>query len=125
VVDVIEICEFLRLPMVLDVHHHNCNPGGIDLKNDIQRVNQSWVNTAYPTKIHLSSPKEYKDDKRHADYIEVKDFYNALALFQEEGQDLDIMLECKMKDLALFKLIEDIKYENPLWQWEDETTLII
>lgn len=35
------------------------------------------------------------------------------------------MLECKEKDVALFKLVNDIREIKPEYKWIDETTLNI
>lgn len=38
---------------------------------------------------------------------------------KELHRDFDVMLECKEKDIALFKLVDDIK---EYYHWIDETT---
>ena len=35
------------------------------------------------------------------------------------------MLECKEKDVALFKLVNDIKEIKPEIRWNDESTLLV
>ena len=35
------------------------------------------------------------------------------------------MLECKEKDLALFKLVSDIQEIKPEYKWIDESTFIV
>ena len=35
------------------------------------------------------------------------------------------MLECKEKDLALFKLADDIKVLKPGYKWVDKSTFIV
>ena len=35
------------------------------------------------------------------------------------------MLECKEKDLALFRLADDIKKLNPKYKWLDKSTFIV
>lgn len=48
-----------------------------------------------------------------------------IEILKKFHKDIDIMLECKEKDVALFKLVDDIKEINSQYHWEDETTLIV
>ena len=123
--EVLSLCEDLKLPMVLDVHHHNCNNTGEDLKNFIEKIFNTWNNESIPPKIHFSSPREHEKDRKHADFIEVNSFIKFLELCKTIDRDFDVMLESKKKDLALYKLCQDIKELRPNWIWEDSTTLII
>ena len=40
-------------------------------------------------------------------------------------RDFDVMLECKMKDEALYKLSKDIKRIKPEYEWVDESTFVV
>ena len=79
--------------------------------------------------MHFSSPKDItlvnKVDKKHSDFINAYDFIRFIEALKLFNRDVDIMLECKEKDLALFKLIKDIRDINSEYKWLDETTLII
>ena len=76
-------------------------------------------------KIHVSSPKEFENDRRHADFINVEDMLGFLDLIKSLNQDIDVMIEAKQKDLALYRLVHEIKQARPHWQWLDHTTLEI
>ncbi|GIM28029.1 UV DNA damage endonuclease [Clostridium polyendosporum] len=123
--EVLELCKDLSIPMVLDVHHHICNNNGEKLTDLLGEIFQTWEGESLPPKIHFSSPREGEKDRKHADYIEAESFIRFLDIAKELGMDFDIMLEAKMKDLALFKLTEDIKNLRPRWRWIDNSTLII
>ncbi|MFZ5353231.1 MAG: UV DNA damage repair endonuclease UvsE [Bacillota bacterium] len=97
--DILSICEKLGIPMVLDLHHHRCNNNGEDLYSLRTRIIKTW-NGNRP-KLHLSTGKEFRTDRRHADFISEEDYKLALDF---AGSDFDIMLECKEKDIALLKL---------------------
>jgi UV DNA damage endonuclease len=60
-------------------------------------------------KIHLSSPKDRKNFRGHADYIDSAFFVDFLETAQKTRQNFDVMLEAKNKDLALFKLMKDLE----------------
>ena len=77
-------------------------------------------------KIHYSSPKNKtkKDFRSHHDYIDSKDFIKFLNEIKFINRDLDIMIEAKGKDEALFKLIRELKYKTN-YKFIDETSFII
>lgn len=121
ILDCLTLCEKLNIPMVLDYHHHICNNDNINIDNYLERIFKTWKNTT--PKIHFSSPKNKtkKDFRSHHDYIEVSDFISFLEKIKPLNIDLDIMLECKAKDEALFKLVRQLKYYN--YDFIDDTTI--
>ncbi|KLE15260.1 UV DNA damage repair endonuclease UvsE [Clostridium sp. C8] len=127
--ETLNLCKTLNTPMVLDIHHHNCNNYGEDIKDILDDILNTWENESLPPKMHFSSPKDRslidKVDKRHSDFINVKDFINFIEILKGFNKDIDIMLECKEKDVALFKLVEDIKSIKPEYKWIDKTIFII
>ena len=127
--ETLELCKTINVPMVLDIHHHNCNNTGNDIKDILEDIINTWNNEKLPPKMHFSSPKdrdlEGKVDRKHADFIDPIDFINFLEVLKIFDKDIDIMLECKEKDIALFKLVEDIKEIKKEYVWLDKTTLLI
>lgn len=120
--DVLKLCQTLNIPMVLDIHHHRCYHEGVELQPILKDIFKTWDESVWPPKIHISSPKEFDTDRRHSDYIDVDDLLRFIELVQPLHQDLDIMIEAKQKDLALYRLIQDIKLAKPQWKWLDSTT---
>jgi UV DNA damage endonuclease len=127
--ETLELCKTLNIPMVLDIHHHNCNNNGENISNMLQGIFDTWSNENLPPKMHFSSPRDEKldgkIDRKHSDFINTLDFINFIELTRKINKDFDIMLECKEKDVALFKLVKDIKEIKPEYKWKDKTTLII
>lgn len=119
------LCEKLNLPMVLDVHHHLCNNNGEDIKQIIPNILDTWNGENLSPKIHISSPKDGNKDRKHADFINTDDFIEYMEIFKEYNRDIDVMIEAKKKDLALFALVRDIKKTRKDIKWIDESTLII
>ncbi|MDD6223414.1 MAG: UV DNA damage repair endonuclease UvsE [bacterium] len=111
IIDVLELCEELNIPFVLDYHHYRCNHGQERLTDYLPRIFATWANstTNYLPKIHFSSPKNQKEKRTHSTYIVLKDFLKFLNIIKAYQQDLDIMLECKGKDEALFRLSRQLK----------------
>ena len=104
--DVCKISDILNIPVVLDYHHYKCNKSDIDVK----KVFDSWGNRT--PKVHFSSPRNTRDFRSHSDYIDSDDFINFIEIIKEYDRDIDIMIEAKGKDDALFRLVRQIKYKT-------------
>ncbi len=122
--DVLTLCEDLHIPMVLDYHHYLCNNNGDNLDDYLSRIFATWQNNL--PKVHFSSPKSKlkKEYRSHHDYINVLDFINFMRFMKKYDQDFDIMIEAKMKDEALFRLVRELKYLTN-YTFLDETTFIV
>lgn len=107
--DVLEICKSAHIPMVLDIHHDVCNPSQYKIGELVEDIFKTWENEKFPPKIHISSPKSKKEIRSHHDYINPEDFISFIKESNALNLDFDAMIEAKMKDKALFKLMEDLK----------------
>ena len=105
-------CELLNVPMVLDIHHHAVNNNGESYSELWPRILATWKTQNLPPKIHASSPKSEKDPRGHADYLNAPDLIHFLNEIVEITPELDVMIEAKMKDGALFRLMEDLHKED-------------
>lgn len=123
--ETLNLCNELNLPMVLDVHHHNCNNNGENIYELIPKMFSTWKNEKLPPKFHFSSPRDGEKDRKHSDFINATDFITFLENIKHFNTNIDIMLECKEKDLALFKLTNDIKELKPEYKWVDKSTFIV
>jgi len=126
ILDVLNLCQKLKVPMVLDYHHFMCNNNGENLYDYIEEIFDTWNNTSLVPKIHFSSPKNKtkKDMRSHHDYINADDFINFIESVKIINRDFDVMLEAKMKDEALFRLVRELKYKTN-YKFIDETTFIV
>ena len=104
IVDILEICEELGSPMVMDVHHQWCNNRGENLKEYLERIFNTWNREILIPKVHISSSKSDNNIRAHADDIDFKFFYNFIL-----NRDFDIMIEAKNKNIALLNLMKKIK----------------
>ena len=89
--DVINLCNKVNVPMVLDIHHYMCNNEGEKLNYVIDNAFKTWDNDKLPPKIHFSSPRSGEKDRKHSDYINVDDFVNFIEECRDIGRDFDIM----------------------------------
>ncbi|RCX16228.1 UV-damage endonuclease [Fontibacillus phaseoli] len=117
--ETLEICEALGLPMVLDIHHQWVNNEGEDPAELWLRILQTWTSPfaqagsaeeePLPPKIHASSPKSASDSRGHADHVIAAPLLHFLRNIAAKGTEaVDVMLEAKLKDGALFALMEDL-----------------
>jgi UV DNA damage endonuclease len=116
--DLLPISEMLQIPIVIDYHHHNINPGSnsVTLEELTERVLKIWHAREIVPLFHLSESREgvcvtdsITKRRAHSDYIIC--LPDVLCkLVQTERIDLDI--EAKMKELAVIKLREkyDLKH---------------
>ncbi len=107
--DVLKICQELKIPMVLDIHHHWCNNYNDDIGNYLPAIFDTWKDEPIPPKIHLSSPRDQKHFRNHADNIDLPFFLEFLEKAKKVNQDFDVMIEAKNKDGALFQLMRELK----------------
>ncbi|KAI0701982.1 UV-endonuclease UvdE-domain-containing protein [Cytidiella melzeri] len=120
--DILPICEELKVPIVLDYHHNWINPSETPLPLLIPRLNKTWHLKGIHPKQHLSSPKpqfadgsgSVMDRRAHGDRC-----YTLPDEMGMEGvsRDVDLMIEAKDKEQAVFHLyriygLEEIKWEN-------------
>ena len=112
IMDCIYISKNINVPVILDYHHHICNHDELDINDYLKDILSSWHNAT--PKMHFSSPKNKtkKDFRSHNDYINVDDFINFIDLLKPFNHDVDIMIEAKAKDEALFRLVRELKYKT-------------
>jgi UV DNA damage endonuclease len=124
--ETLTISEEVGAPMVLDIHHHAVNPGNKHVAELWPRILKSWDSSIWnerqvelashgqapewlPPKLHVSSPKSLSDPRGHADYIDLEPFMKFLSEIAGSTPAIDVMIEAKRKDEALFQLMDDFR----------------
>ena len=92
----------LGTPIVFDYHHHKFNTSGLTEQEALELSISTWKDVTPVTHYSQSRSVEYNDpkirDNAHSDsYWEPVNNY---------GHDIDVMLECKHKEIGLFKMRE-------------------
>jgi UV DNA damage endonuclease len=100
--DVLMIANQIKIPMILDIHHHRCLSSSNLTTDMVIDVFKTWGNQR--PKIHMSSGREFDEDRKHADFITFKDITYVKGLLQDE--EVDIMIEAKAKELAALEFIK-------------------
>jgi UV DNA damage endonuclease len=104
--DLLPVCLELGVPMVYDVHHHRCCQDGLSIEEATHRAMETWLREPL---FHLSSPAngwQAPNSRGHHDYIDVNDFPRIWRTM-----DLTIEVEAKAKELAVIKLMRDLRRE--------------
>jgi UV DNA damage endonuclease len=101
--DLLPICLDLGIPLVYDVHHHRCNPDGLDEAQATQLAASTW--RGREQYCHLSSPRAgwSGNPKPHADYIDPADVPDCWL-----GRAMTVDVEAKAKELAVVQLMRDL-----------------
>ncbi|AIQ11141.1 UV DNA damage repair endonuclease UvsE [Paenibacillus durus] len=118
-VETLQVCKTLGLPMVLDIHHQWVNNEGESPWELWPEVSRTWqtplaqkdaaTDKPLPPKIHVSSPRSPSDPRSHADGVEPGPLLAFLKRIAPCTPAVDVMIEAKAKDGALFELMETLK----------------
>ena len=118
-VETLEVCKKTGLPMVLDIHHQWVNNDGEKPWELWEEIQATWTTpfaqadtlpeTPLAPKVHISSPKNEKDIRSHADGLELEPLLTFLREIAKDTPFLDVMIEAKRKDEALFALMDAFK----------------
>lgn len=98
------ISQRIGTPIVFDSHHHELGPQDLDYHDAFYLARETWNSRGAKQQCHHSnSKKKYEDEKvpppSHSSW-----YYTP---FEYYGEEVDVVLECKMKELALFKYQQD------------------
>lgn len=109
--DLLPICEELNIPMVLDFHHHNIlfdesqvREGTKDVVALYPRIKATWTRKGITQKMHYSeqTPAAITPMKRRKHSPRV-------ATLPPCADDMDLMIEAKDKEQAVFELMRTFK----------------
>jgi UV DNA damage endonuclease len=106
--DLMYIHERIGIPIVFDYHHHKFNTGDLSEQEALELAISTWPKGITPM-VHYSESKQLHEgnDKlkpqAHSDYInELPDLY---------GNNVDVMVEAKAKELSILPYINSNKCE--------------
>jgi UV DNA damage endonuclease len=114
--DCLYVSEKVHVPVVFDTHHYSCynflhpderfkRPGEY-----MEAILNTWKRRGIKPKFHVSEQGSGRTG-HHSDYIEVIPDY-LLEIPERYGCDIDIMIEAKKKELAIFKLYKKYPFLN-------------
>ena len=97
-----EVFKRIGIPVVHDVHHHKFCTGGIDDEEAMLTAAMTWDNVK-PV-IHYSQSRAIEHNNTRIKANAHSDSY--WEPVYTHGLDVDVMLECKHKEIGLFKMRE-------------------
>ena len=108
--DCLEVSKSINIPIVFDTHHFECykilhpNEKFKEPCEYMSDILESWKRRGIKPKFHVSEQGSGKTG-HHSDFIEELPEY-LLDIPNKYGVDIDVMIEAKMKEQAIFKLYE-------------------
>ncbi|NRT37240.1 UV DNA damage endonuclease [Clostridium beijerinckii] len=118
--DVLKIGNEINIPVVFDNLHNDINCYDREKSDSywISECNKTWKEKDGRQKIHYSQQDPLKKAGSHSNTIKISkfiEFYESL-----KGQDIDIMLEVKDKNLSAVKCINSIDENSKIKKLEEE-----
>ena len=97
------VYKVIGVPIVFDYHHHKFCDGGLGEQEALELAISTWPEGITPATHYSESRREEQGDdtirvQAHSDYI-----YDKINTY---GNDIDIMVEAKRKELAVKKYLE-------------------
>jgi len=96
------VYKVIGIPIVFDYHHHKFCTGDLTEQKALEMAVETWGGIKPVVHYSESRSAEYKDEsirpQAHSDYV-----YDKIETY---GNDIDIMVEAKAKELAVAKYIE-------------------
>tara|TARA_B100001093_G_scaffold520120_1_gene612849 strand:- start:1207 stop:2112 length:906 start_codon:yes stop_codon:yes gene_type:complete len=114
--DCLDVSKKIGIPVVFDTHHFECykllhpNENFAEPCVYMPLVLNTWLKKGVKPKFHVSEQGSGRTG-HHSDYIEVIPNY-LLEIPEKYGIDIDIMIEAKMKEQAIFKLYTKYPFLN-------------
>ena len=109
--DLLPLCEELNIPMVLDFHHHNIifdadkvREGTKDIVDIYPRILATWKRKNITPKMHYSEPTPAAITGRQR-----RKHNPRVATLPPCPPDMDLMIEAKDKEQAVFELMRTFK----------------
>lgn len=109
--DLLPICEELNIPLVLDFHHHNIvfnaekiREGTKDIMELYPRITATWDRKGITQKMHYSEPTPAAITPRQR-----RKHNPRVATLPPCPPDMDLMIEAKDKEQAVFELMRTFK----------------
>ena len=102
--DLTTLHEMIGIPIVFDYFHHRLHPGVQSEEEAFLTAYATWNNRNTKPAFHYSSSRREKENpeakkEAHSDWVH--------ETINTYGKEVDIMLETKMKELALLKYREE------------------
>jgi UV DNA damage endonuclease len=120
--DMLYISENTGAPVIFDTHHYNCykicnkdRKSALLLKEAkeyIPQILETWIRRGIKPKFHISEQRPGERIGAHSNFVECIPEY-LLEIPKKYGIDVDIMIEAKFKEKAVFHLYKKYPQLSP------------
>ena len=122
--DMLRISKLVNAPVVFDSFHYNCyeikckkgpcsdGSGLKEAKEYIPEILETWKRRNIKPKFHVSEQRKSAKMGAHSDYVQCIPRY-LLEIPDKYETEIDIMVEAKMKEKAVFKLYKKYPKLSP------------
>lgn len=107
--DLLDICNELKVPLILDYHHYNLNNNNNNLKDLMDKILDTWYTRGLRPKFHLSESCENADKNNITSLRKHSDIVYHLPDFLPDN--IDLMIEAKHKEQSIFILNQNYKHK--------------
>ncbi len=106
--ELFKVYEETGVPVCWDSHHHTFNDAGFSLPDALSLAKRSWGNVRPLTHLSNTDPLlvngSFTERRKHSDYVH---YVPDCQLTANNADEIDVELEFKMKNMALFKAVKD------------------
>jgi UV DNA damage endonuclease len=100
------VTKRIGIPIVFDSHHHELGPQDLDYHDAFYLAREMWNRIGIKQQCHHSNSKKKYEDPKAPAQSHSSWYYEP---FQSYKESVDVVLECKQKERALFKYVKDFK----------------
>jgi UV DNA damage endonuclease len=104
-----DIYKRINIPVVFDYHHHDLHPGNQSECEALDMAIATWPVGIRPVVHYSESRSDEYGDPRIKPQAHSDSYVRAIKTY---GHEIDIMLEAKHKEIALFKMRELMENNN-------------
>lgn len=106
--DLFSVYEQTEVPIVFDSHHHTFNDVGLTIEEGLNLSMKTWGNIKPLTHLSNTDPTlingSFTERRKHSDYVH---YIPECQLQANNNNLIDIDLEFKMKNVALYKAVKE------------------
>jgi UV DNA damage endonuclease len=106
--DLMYIHERIGIPIVFDYHHHKFNTGDLSEQEALELALSTWPKGIKPM-VHYSESKRLHEGNDKIKVQAHSDYINELP--NSYGNDIDVMVEAKAKELSILPYINSNRCE--------------
>lgn len=106
--ELFKVSQLTSVPICMDTHHFKFNPDGLKLEESMDLAIKTWGTIKPLTHLSNTTPGlesgSFQEKRKHSDYVH---YFPEYQLELNNKNLIDVDMEFKKKNLAIFKCIKD------------------